>query len=73
MKDFNETCSGIASGALIAVDKEFFEGLVSMQVEQTRRIEQLERTLNNHEKVWARIDQDVQLFGNKVVGYGLEK
>lgn len=27
--------------------------------------------LKNHERVWDRIDRDVQLFGNKVVGYGL--
>ena len=31
------------------------------------------KQLKNHERVWDRIDKDVQLFGNKVVGYGLKQ
>ena len=31
------------------------------------------KQLKNHERVWDRIDRDVQLFGNKVVGYELDK
>lgn len=49
---------------------ELVVGLLEKQQEQ---IDKLERTLKNHEKVWDRIDRDVQLFGNKVVGYGLEE
>ena len=32
-----------------------------------------DKQLKNHERVWDRIDRDVQLFGNKVVGYELDK
>ena len=42
-------------------------------IDQGDEVKSLERKLNHHETVWARIDNDVQLFGNKVVGYGLDK
>ena len=43
------------------------------QLKQTEVNRKLMDRLKHHETVWARIDNDVQLFGNKVVGYGLEK
>ena len=43
------------------------------QLKQTEVNRKLMEGLKHHETVWARIDNDVQLFGNKVVGYGLEK
>ena len=43
------------------------------QLKQTEVNRKLMDRLNHHETVWSRIDNDVQLFGNKVVGYGLEK
>ena len=41
------------------------------QLKQTEVNRKLMDRLNHHETVWARIDNDVQLFGNKVVGCGL--
>lgn len=52
--------------------QEIVERLMEVDNQQALLITKLEKKLENHERVWDRIDRDVQLFGNKVVGYGLK-
>ena len=53
--------------------REDIDTLTNLLQKMSEHIMLLDKQLKHHETVWARIDNDVQLFGNKVVGYGLEK